>query len=121
MIAKETGLFPRLVSPIANVLMATVFAALLSNQVCAVTIYIRLPHSSFVPICASLGFEFHHARPQFVFMLKWLPVHRPSKFPGFANTLVGVGGLVVNENEEVLVVQERYLNTPHWKVSDDTS
>ena len=101
--------------------MATVFAALLSNQVCAVTIYIRLPHSSFVPICASLGFEFHHARPQFVFMLKWLPVHRPSKFPGFANTLVGVGGLVVNENEEVLVVQERYLNTPHWKVSDDTS
>lgn len=86
------------------------------TEVCAVTIYIRLPQSSFVPICASFGFEFHHARPEYVFMLKWLPVHRPSKFPGFANTMVGVGGLVINENEKVLVVQERYLYTPHWKL-----
>ena len=30
---------------------------------------------------------------------------------------IGVGGLVINENEQVLVVQERYLNTPHWKVT----
>jgi len=86
------------------------------TEVCAVTIYVRLPHSSFVPICTSLGFQFHHARPEYVFMLKWLPAHRPSKFPEFANTMVGVGGLVVNEHEEILVVQERYLRTPHWKL-----
>jgi len=87
-----------------------------STEVRAVTIYVRLPQAHFIPVCTSLGFEFHHARADFVFLIKWLPVDRPSKFPSYGNTFVGVGGLVVNENEEILVVQERYIGRPHWKL-----
>ena len=39
-----------------------------------------------------------------------------SNIPSFAHTLVGVGGMVVNDQGEVLVVQERFYTAPHWKL-----
>ena len=36
--------------------------------------------------------------------------------PSYAHTLVGVGGMVVTDNNEVLVVQERFRLSSHWKL-----
>ena len=30
--------------------------------------------------------------------------------------MVGVGGMVVNDKEEILVVQEKYSTQAHWKL-----
>ena len=40
------------------------------------------------------------------------------KVPDYAHHTVGVGGFVVNEKDEILVIQERFLfqNKPHWKL-----
>ena len=36
--------------------------------------------------------------------------------PSYAHTLVGVGGMVVDEDNNVLVVQERFRFSNHWKL-----
>ena len=36
--------------------------------------------------------------------------------PSYAHTLVGVGGMVVTDDNKVLVVQERFRYSSHWKL-----
>lgn len=36
--------------------------------------------------------------------------------PPFAHTTVGVGSMVINNNNEILAVQEKYIKEPHWKL-----
>ena len=52
-------------------------------------------------------FEFHHAKPEYVLMTRWLPVDKPSPLPSYSFTQIGVGGVVLNGKGEVLMVQER--------------
>lgn len=49
-------------------------------------------------------------------MLKWLPSDEPCQVPGYAHTMVGAGAMVINEKKEILVVQEKYYQRPHWKL-----
>lgn len=49
-------------------------------------------------------------------LLKWLPSDEPCQVPSYAHTMVGAGAMVVNDQNEVLVVQERYYKRPHWKL-----
>jgi len=53
-----------------------------------------------------LGFTFHHAKPTYVLMTRWL-LPTASPLPAYAFTQIGVGGVVVNKRGEVLMVQER--------------
>lgn len=62
------------------------------------------------------GFKFHHTKDNAVTMYKWLSEHESDRIPSYAHTVIGVGGLVVNDPSQVLVVSERYLNFPHWKL-----
>lgn len=41
-------------------------------------------------------------------MMKWLPEDETVNVPEYAHTMVGVGGIVINDKNEVLVVAERY-------------
>jgi hypothetical protein len=38
--------------------------------------------------------------------------------PPYAHHLVGVGGFVVNDNDEILAIEERFRisDAPHWKL-----
>ena len=50
-------------------------------------------------------------------MFRWLPTNECENIPVFAHTLLGVGGLVVNNKNEVLVVSEKYALVPNsWKL-----
>uniref|UniRef100_A0A383VIN3 Nudix hydrolase domain-containing protein n=1 Tax=Tetradesmus obliquus TaxID=3088 RepID=A0A383VIN3_TETOB len=51
------------------------------------------------------GFVFHHAEKDYVMMTKWLP-ETESTLPPNASHQVGVGAIVVNSKQEMLVVQE---------------
>ena len=48
--------------------------------------------------------------------MKWLPKEEPCNVPSYAHTLVGVGGMVVTEDNKVLVVEERFATAAHWKL-----
>jgi 8-oxo-dGTP pyrophosphatase MutT (NUDIX family) len=55
---------------------------------------------------ASMGFDFHHAKPGYALMTRWL-LPTPSPLPKYAFTQIGCGGVVVNSKGEVLMVQEK--------------
>jgi len=81
-------------------------------------IWLKIPlkQAEYVPIAAKEGFVFHHAQPDFVMMTKWLPEAEPNKLPKYAFNFIGVGGFVMNDKQEVLVVKERWDENPKWKL-----
>ncbi|KAK0055055.1 nudix hydrolase 8-like isoform X1 [Biomphalaria pfeifferi] len=68
----------------------------------------KTEHSALIPSLIELGFDFHHAQPGYLCLTKWLPVDIPSHIPGYASHYVGVAGFVVNSNNELLVIREKY-------------
>lgn len=48
-------------------------------------------------------------------MYKWLP-NTPSNLPPASHTNLGVGAMVFNDKNEILVVSENYIDFPHWKL-----
>ena len=62
-------------------------------------------------------FDFHHAKPGYVMMTRWLPTQIPNHLPTYSFTQVGVGGVVVNSKGEVLMVQERVSPAPFYQGS----
>ncbi|KAK8998133.1 hypothetical protein V6N11_012664 [Hibiscus sabdariffa] len=83
-------------------------------------IWLKLPaeKSDLVPVAVTEGFEYHHAERGYVMLTYWLP-EGPSMLPANASHQVGVGGFVINDKNEVLVVQEKYCAPPFtglWKI-----
>ena len=63
------------------------------------------------------GFDVHHANPpDEVSMIKWISSSESNQIPTFAHHMIGVGGFVVNDKDEVLVVTERFRHRPHLKL-----
>ncbi|GMH09570.1 hypothetical protein Nepgr_011411 [Nepenthes gracilis] len=83
-------------------------------------IWLKLPleHSELVPFAVKEGFQYHHAERSYVMLTYWIP-EEPCMLPDNATHQVGVGGFVVNNKKEVLVVQEKYCAPPSvgfWKI-----
>ncbi|KAF5769385.1 putative hydrolase [Helianthus annuus] len=72
-------------------------------------IWLKLPveKCDLVPIAVREGFQYHHAETGYVMMTYWIP-NEPCMFPANASHQVGVGGFVINDKNEVLVVQEKH-------------
>ncbi|XP_023950120.2 uncharacterized protein LOC112054531 isoform X2 [Bicyclus anynana] len=77
---------------------------------------IHIEDSSYVPLLAQKGFNFHHARDDFVMMYKWLPTESEPNLPPPCHTNLGVGALVVNDKHQMLAVSEKHYEYPHWKL-----
>lgn len=52
------------------------------------------------------GFYFHHskARENYVLMCLWLDGTTHDKIPAYADHYIGVGGMVINHREEILLI-----------------
>ncbi|XP_072960111.1 nudix hydrolase 8-like [Typha angustifolia] len=72
-------------------------------------VWLKLPldRSEYVPIAVKEGFKYHHAEEAYVMLTYWIP-DGPCMLPANASHQVGVGGFVINDQNEVLVVQEKY-------------
>lgn len=66
--------------------------------------------SQWLPVLCENEFRFHHVSHDgdTVVMYRWLLKNKPSPVPPYAHTMVGVGGIVLNANEELLVVLQRF-------------
>jgi 8-oxo-dGTP pyrophosphatase MutT (NUDIX family) len=62
--------------------------------------------ASLIPVAVQSGFVFHHADESGAVMTRRLV--DAAYFPPYATHYIGVGGVVLNEEEELLVVSERY-------------
>ena len=77
---------------------------------------IPLDRAALVPVAAAAGFFFHHANEADLMM-----VHRLVEnafVPNHATHYIGVGGVVINQRQELLVVCERHRRTsrPYYKL-----
>lgn len=72
-------------------------------------IWIHIPtrFSHLVPICTSLGFDFHTCKPGMLVLTQWLPTDMESRLPHGPTHQVGIGALVLNPEGKMLVVQEK--------------
>ncbi|KAK9883791.1 hypothetical protein WA026_001987 [Henosepilachna vigintioctopunctata] len=77
---------------------------------------VHLDQSDWVPLLAKNGFKFHHAKEDYVMMYLWMPKDELKNIPNYAHTLLGVGGIVVNDKSQVLVVKEKYATRTFWKL-----
>ncbi|TVU14993.1 hypothetical protein EJB05_38491 [Eragrostis curvula] len=83
-------------------------------------VWLKLPadRAEFVPLAVKEGFKYHHAEEAYVMLTYWIP-DEPSMLPANASHQVGVGGFVINDQMEVLVVQEKYCGSSldgAWKL-----
>ncbi|XP_063361694.1 uncharacterized protein LOC134650692 [Cydia amplana] len=77
---------------------------------------VNIKDAAWVPILANDGFNFHHARDDFVMMYKWLPTDCSHNLPPACHTNLGVGGMVFNDKNQILIVKEKSIDYPHWKL-----
>lgn len=71
-------------------------------------VWIKLPIelASLVQLIVEEGFWYHHAEPNYLMLVYWLPATEHT-IPVNATHRVGVGAFVVNDKKEILVVQEK--------------
>ncbi len=76
-------------------------------------IYIDISKSDFIPIATLRGFIFHSCDESYVLVVKRLIPD--AIIPTSANHTLGVGAVVINENEELLVIKEK-ISTIGYKL-----
>ncbi|XP_023927870.1 nudix hydrolase 7 isoform X3 [Quercus suber] len=82
-------------------------------------VWIKLPieHANLVEATVKEGFRYHHAEPDYLMLVCWLP-ETADTIPLNASHRVGVGSFIMNSKREVLVVQEisgKFKGTGVWK------
>lgn len=78
---------------------------------------VHLNSSHWVPELVNNDFKFHHAKENFVMMYRWLPKDETANIPPYAHIMVGVGAIVVNEQNQILAVSEKNaLIRGSWKL-----
>jgi 8-oxo-dGTP pyrophosphatase MutT (NUDIX family) len=77
---------------------------------------VPLQVAALVPVAAAAGFFFHHSNETDVMMV--LRLVDDAFVPTHATHYIGVGGVVINDRQELLVVCERYRrgNRPYYKL-----
>jgi 8-oxo-dGTP pyrophosphatase MutT (NUDIX family) len=71
-------------------------------------VWLRIPaeKSHLIPMAVTAGFTFHHCQPDYL-LLSYRLVPNVT-IPGFATHFIGVGGVVLNERQELLVIVEQH-------------
>ena len=72
-------------------------------------VWLEVPRTrtELIPAAIAEGFQIHHAQLEYIMLTIWLPPSQDS-LPPYANHYLGVGGVVLNGQDELLVVTERH-------------
>ncbi|CAF1295899.1 unnamed protein product [Adineta ricciae] len=82
----------------------------------SVWLWIPIEKAHVIPIAAELGFTYHNAEERIAVLNQWL-LPTKSMIPRFATHQVGVGGAVLREKtNELLIIKERVRNLEFWKL-----
>ena len=86
-----------------------------SDGFAVVWLELDLGRASLVPAAVDEGFRYHHSSEDYLMLTR--PLVDGAVVPPFATHYIGAGGVVVNGDEELLVVQERVRRAGrHYKL-----
>lgn len=91
-----------------------------SDGILVVWLEVSTDRANLIPVSVRAGFEFHHTGENYLMMV--LRLADDAFVPGFATHYIGVGGVVLNERNELLVVSERHRRSaqPSYKLPGGT-
>ena len=78
------------------------------NRRFLIWIYIDIKKSDFIPVATKKGFIFHSCDEEYILVVKRL--RENSVIPTASNHTLGVGAIVINDKNELLVIKERVSN-----------
>jgi hypothetical protein len=80
-----------------------------ADEIRSVQIKFRPPKCNLMNVAFKHGFYFHHTNKSegYVLMCLWLDPTVGDRIPSYADHYVGVGGVCINEKDEILLIQER--------------
>jgi hypothetical protein len=75
----------------------------------SIQIFFKPPKCHLMNVASKHGFYLHHAHrdDNYILMARWLDKSTEDRLPAYANHYVGVGGIVINDSQEILLIQER--------------
>jgi 8-oxo-dGTP diphosphatase len=71
-------------------------------------IYVDIKNSDFIPILTKYGFTFHSCNSDYLLLVKVLKQN--AIVPNLANHTLGVGAVVINSKNEILLIKEKIRN-----------
>ena len=77
-------------------------------------LYLPLERSDLVPGSTAAGFSYHHADEKGLQLT--LPLVEGAFIPGYATHYIGAGGVLLDEENRILVIQEKYHTRKHYKL-----
>jgi 8-oxo-dGTP diphosphatase len=81
---------------------------MLENKRNLIWIYIDIKKSDFIPIATKKGFFFHSCDEDYILLVK--RIKENAIIPTAANHTLGVGAVVINDKNEILVIKEKVSN-----------
>ena len=78
-------------------------------------VHVPMTRARLIEDMVALGLRFHHAERMTAVLNVWLKTDCQSKIPEYATHNVGVGAVVVNSRQQILVVREQRRNYMPWK------
>ena len=77
-----------------------------SEGLLAVWLQVPIDRSALIPVAVEAGFTFHHSGDDYLMLIHRLV--EDAHIPPYATHYIGAGGVVINDQQEILVVRERY-------------
>ncbi len=77
-------------------------------------LFLPLERSDLVEASTAAGFSYHHADGNGLQLT--LPLVEGSFIPGYATHYVGAGGVLLDEENRILVIQEKFHTRKHYKL-----
>mgnify|MGYP000845574507 CR=1 FL=1 len=92
------------------------------KEECMEVFWLTIPESKsrLIPIALSYGFKFHHTQKDTLVLIK--KMHEHAFVVPYASHYIGVGGVVIDDKNRLLVVREFYKNgtSVHYKLPGGT-
>ena len=87
------------------------------QEITGIWLQIPIQKSELIPKAVSFGFEFHHTEPNYLMMTQWLSPKK-NMLPKYTTHFVGIGGFVMNDAGEVLLIKEyrSEYDMAFWKI-----
>jgi 8-oxo-dGTP pyrophosphatase MutT (NUDIX family) len=79
-----------------------------------VWLFLPLLRADLVASAVELGFSYHHADENGLQLV--YKVNPEAFIPGYATHYIGVGGVLIDSQNQILVIQERYHTRKHFKL-----
>ncbi len=80
------------------------------------TLWITIPieKSPLVPVAVAAGCRYHHAGENYLQLV--MKISPKAFVPAYATHYIGAGGVVMDDDNRILVVQEKYHTRKHYKL-----